>query len=469
MIKKAVIVGGGTSGWMTAACLKHKIPSLEVVLVDKEVSTPVSVGEATLLNFNEFMEISCGFPRHEWVRELDAVPKAGILFPAWGGEDIWHPFTFPYADEDTPLIDAWSRSIKKLRYLLPHDPLVDGHTVDMHDIQSYAYHIDCAKLVTYIQSKLGDRVETINKEVLFAKRDSSNNITQLMFNDYSDIDGDVFFDCTGFKQVLKNDSDPIKLLGRLFCDTAIAGHVDYVDDLHEKTPYVSCPTTEHGWIWKIPLQSRIGTGLVFNRSITDIETAKEYFKNYWNGRVKEDSIKVIDWTPYYDKKMWSANVISIGLSAGFIEPLESTGIAMITEAITKSVSIISGRYFNEHDANLFNSYMVSMFEDSVDFVSMHYDNSIIESEFWKFVRNTYQQSERQKIYIDNMKSTDRSLVEGKPSMFGGSNWIYWMAQLGLSFNEKTYITREYANDLVNNYLTFKDSLPKDNLRPSEFI
>mgnify|MGYP001173180635 FL=1 len=467
MINKVVIVGGGTSGWLTAASVLHKIPNVQVTLIDKEVSTPVGVGEATLLQFDQFMQDECGFDRGEWIAALDAIPKSGILFPDWGGNDVWHPFYFSFVGENLPLCDAWTHTDYDLRSLLVHDPKIFGQNIDLNDMQSYAYHIDCSKLVKFIKKKLEGKIKTIDSEVIFARRDNHNNIIELMLSDHSGVPGDVFFDCTGFKQVLKNDSDPVKLLGRLFCDTAVAGHVDYIDD-SEKNPYVSCPAVDHGWIWKIPLQSRLGTGLVFNRSITSVDEATNYFKEYWSGRVREETVKVIDWTPYYDRKMWSANVISIGLSAGFIEPLESTGIALITEAITKSVQVLSGKVFNEHDADLFNSYMKMMFEGCADFVSMHYDNSKKDTKFWRFVRETYNISDQHQTYIDNMKSCEPSMVTGKPAMFGGANWIYWMIQLGYDFSKKTYLSEEHARDRIDYFLQYKNSLPMNIIHTNQW-
>ena len=184
----------------------------------------------------------------------------------------------------------------------------------------------------------------------------------------------------GLKVFLKK-RDRVDLQGRLFVNTAVAGHVSYLEEgdckckggtNSEKHPYVECPAVSDGWIWKIPLQTRIGSGMLFNRDITDVEDAKDAFVAYWDGRVDRDSLKIIDWTPYYDRDIWQNNVISIGLSAGFIEPLESTGVALITEGISKAVEIIKGRSFDSFDQDLYNSYMISLFETCADFVSSHY-------------------------------------------------------------------------------------------------
>ena len=225
----------------------------------------------------------------------------------------------------------------------------------------------------------------------------------------------------------------------MFVDTAVAGHVPYLEEgdckckggtNSEKHPYVSCPVTDHGWIWKIPLQSRIGSGMVFNREITDPEEAKQYFVDYWDGRVDKDSLKIIDWHPYYDRNIWDKNVISIGLAAGFIEPLESTGVALIIEGVVKAVEILRGRYFNNFDIDIYNAYLINLFENCADFVSMHYDLSTHQSPFWDYVRDTFEPSDYCRVFQDNISGPQTSIIDGKPGMFGGSNWLYWMLQMG---------------------------------------
>ena len=428
-INDIVIVGGGSSGWLTAAAFVNELPFANITLIDKEVSTPVSVGEATLLGFQNFLNNNCGFDPTEYLKELDVGLKGGILFPDWGydGSRVWHPFWFP------PVIDGWSNNKEKnlresmLLYECSMKNMIDKERLG----DSYALHIDCIKLIEYIQRKI--HINLKKSEVKGIKRHRNGNISSLILEDGSKVYGDVFIDCTGFKSILKDRRDRVDLSNRLYVDTAIAGHVDYVYQ-KEFTPYVSCPAVDHGWIWKIPLRTKIGTGLVFNRNITDIEEAKEYFNTYWKGRT--DELKVIDWTPYYDKNMWDGNVISIGLSGGFIEPLESTGLALIVEGIVMFTKLIKTGYYNEYDVDYFNKWMVFGFEQCIDFVNGHYSKSYKDTKFWQYVRDNYKSSETLDFYINNMKSDKKSLIEGKGYIFGGANWIYWLAQMGYDISPK---------------------------------
>tara|TARA_B100001996_G_scaffold215713_1_gene165801 strand:+ start:456 stop:1772 length:1317 start_codon:yes stop_codon:yes gene_type:complete len=426
-VKRVVIVGGGSSGWLTAASLYNN-PALDVTLIDKEVSTPVSVGEATLLNFENWLENHCGFNSEEFLAELDIGLKAGILFPDWGyeGSNIWHPFLFPPGE--------------KHLYECSMNNMVDKNRLE----DSYAYHIDCIKLIEYIKKKI--HINFIQSGVNNIERDDSG-ISSLTLENGEVITADLYVDCTGFKSILKDKRDRVDLSDRLYVDSAIAGHVNYIDE-KEFHPYVSCPAVDHGWIWKIPLRTRIGTGLVFNRTVTDIEEAKEYFSDYWNGRA--DNLRFIDWTPYYDTNMWDKNVVSIGLSAGFIEPLESTGLALIIEGIHVVSRLIRSGYYNQYDIDYFNTFMVFSFESYIDFVNGHYSKSYKDTKFWRYVRDIYKPSKTLEFYINHLNSYDDPIVGGKELIFGGSNWIEWLTQMGYNNSLNTFEPEPTTTkDLVN--------------------
>ena len=443
-INEIVIVGGGTSGWLAAKTLSRRVSFTKVTLIDKEVSEPVGVGEATLLSFKVFLEKVCFFSEREIGECLyycESIKKNGILFPDWGidGNEIWHPFYFgsmvPNGIDRPLLIDAWSlQDTVDIGEIMP-DRIKSGAT--------FAEHINALKLVEYLKNSLLNddshaKINYIQSAVKDINRDE-NGISSLILEDGSVVGGDLFVDCTGFKSILKDKRDRVDLSDRLYVDTAVAGHIDYLDE-KEITPYVSCPAVDHGWIWKIPLRTRMGTGLVFNRNITDPEEAKQYFMDYWDGRLDKDSLKIIDWTPYYDTNQWDKNVVSIGLSAGFLEPLESTGIELILQGITKLSDVLEARWYNNMAVNNFNNYMIDQFETSVDFVNMHYSLSTKDTPFWRYVRDNYLPSETLKIFSDNLSSQEPSIYEAPSSHFiGGGNWVHWMVQLGYSMDKKEYL------------------------------
>jgi hypothetical protein len=457
-VKNIVIVGGGTSGWLAAAYISHNKPHYNITVIDKEVSTPVGVGEGTLLGFQNFM-FNCGFFPADWFFEIDATFKSAIHFPGWGknGSDVWHPFLFPArcSGPEIKLFDVWSadQSYDFKKYCLGlHELSTDYKKVDADQINmgNYAYHVDCGKLVKLIKEKIvGIRnVTLINSEVVDIVRNGAD-IEQLILKNQQTVSADLFLDCTGFKHLLHDCPERVDVSDRLFCNTAIAGHIPYQDIDKELNPYVVSEAVDHGWIWNIPVQTRIGSGLVFNRSITDIEEAKDYFLDYWNHRTTKDKLKVIDWTPYYNNNPWHGNTVSIGLSAGFIEPLESTGVALIITGIEQMMFRLGSDYYSDGDITVYNNIYSAYFEDCVDFVNMHYSTVDKDTKFWNWVKEKYTPNERFKFYAENLESNiDPLVTAGQGYIFSGNNWICWLIQLGFPMGCKISLTDEQVKNIM---------------------
>lgn len=387
-IKKVIIVGGGSSAMLAAAYISNNT-NYKITMIDKPGSSPIGVGEATLINFKPYMD-ACGFDFKEWFDACDATYKTGILFPDWTSKKhVWHPFLMhPY--EDTP-IENFDKNNKN------------------------GFHVDCLKLAKFIKEKIRHKITFIEDTVEY----NSENYVQCENNK---IYADVFIDCTGFKSLL-HYSDNANLSKRLICDTAIAGHVEYENE-EEKRKYVICEAVSCGWIWKIPVRHRIGTGIVFNKRITSAEEAAKIFTDHWKGRVKVR--KVIDWTPYYKLRPWKNNVIALGLSAGFIEPLESTGLALAMEGAYQFVKLTESGYMKQSTRLLYNSIMTSFFEESIDFVAMHYLVSNRKEKFWQEARRL-----KKPVQIDYYNKKLKDPLNYKSSeynFFGGNNWVTWLRQ-----------------------------------------
>ena len=454
-VKDIVIVGGGTSAWLSAAFLSRNIDYVNITLIDKEVGAPVGVGEGTLLNFDKFLKY-CGFNTEDWFDEIDATFKSSIMFPNWGGQDsiIWHPFYLnqEYPEFDSSVYEAWTHhQDRDLHELLPYWSLSVKNNVDTQNLDFYAYHVDCSKLVQWLQKKLEDKITIIKSEVVEIKKNEDDYIESVTLKNGKTVHGDLFVDCTGFKQLLQTKPERVDLTGRLFCDTAVAGHVPYQNIESELNPYVISEAVDHGWIWNIPVQSRIGSGLVFNRNITDIETAKQYFCDYWDNRVTPDNLKVIDWTPYYNKNMWDKNVVAVGLSGGFIEPLESTGVATITLAIYELANRIRPGYFDTIDAEVFNALMSAVYEDAIDFINMHYAQTYFDTSFWNFVKETRIDSPTYLRFKKILESGERFNNHGKGHIFGAANWWCWLLQQEENISPQKNITSETADLILKDW------------------
>jgi tryptophan halogenase len=160
---------------------------------------------------------------------------------------------------------------------------------------------------------------------------------------------------------------------------------------------------------------------------------------------------VLDWTPYYYKDMWSGNKVAIGLSSGFIEPLESTGVAMITAGITQLCNAIREQYVQQLDIDYFNTQMSILYEDCADFVSMHYYDNKRTTPFWNFVKENFKVTERMQFYLDQMKDAKQPLpYDGHyNSIFIGANWTTWFAQMNLEIVARdTGFSQKQARELL---------------------
>jgi tryptophan halogenase len=309
---------------------------------------------------------------------------------------------------------------------------------------------------TYIQSDIKAVIRDGESDDI-----TKSNIKELVLDDGSRITGDLFVDCTGWKQLLIGQ-DNIDLSDRLFIDSALAGRVKYKDPDKEMHPYTDCKAMEHGWRWRIPTRSRMGTGYCFNRSISDPDVVADDFIKHWDNRITKDELKLLDWKPQRCKDFWRGNVVTIGLSAGFIEPLESTGLAlMIRGCENLEESMYNCVYNPQTDVDIYNVRMASTFENAVDYVNMHYDYCEREGKFWDYVRLSHEKSGMQKYMEDQINdptiATDQSGRSG--CFFGGTNWHVWLAQLMPSVPKKTYWYPDTVQivDRWHNYLKKLDS------------
>jgi hypothetical protein len=465
-VENIVIVGGGTAGWLTAAFISHNFPDIGVTVVDKEVGNPIGVGEATLLQFKPFMD-ECGFNQSEWMMETNAGYKAAIMFTNWTekGNDIWHPFFNTRRNmANLPVWELWTKcqDLDFKKYALSsYDVSVDHNSVDFQTMNNYGFHVDCGKLVQYIQKKLENKISIIRSEVVDIEYSGDDIIKKLKLKNESEIASDLFVDCTGFLQVLRKPKKRIDLLGRLFVNTAVACPVPYKDRSAEFRPYAVCDATDHGWLWKIGVANRIGSGMIFNRNITGIEEAKDYFVNYWDHRIEKEKIRVIYWDPYYIEDQWSGNVVNIGLSAGFLEPLESTGIGLITSGATQLANAIRERRYLQVDIDYYNINFKILFEDAVDFISAHYANNKRQTKFWQYVNQTFKPSDRMLYHLNELQSPERPLPwDGRrTAFFGGRNWSLLLIQLGYNVAPRSIdLSEEQCRELVikNYYIHERD-------------
>ena len=229
-LKDITIVGGGSAAWLAAAYIRNNMWDVPLTIIDKEVGTPIGVGEATVLTFPSFLR-ECGLAVTDWFKQIDGTYKSGINFPGWKkpGNTVWHPFYLnrSYIEQAMTQYDVWADLGKRETFqelALPSYKTNIDNKVDIHNAYTtLAYHIDCGKMVKRLQEICQRDMTIIKSEVVNVNRDKEGYIESLGLENGHQHYSDFYIDCTGFGSILKKP-DRVELLGegRLFTNTAVA-------------------------------------------------------------------------------------------------------------------------------------------------------------------------------------------------------------------------------------------------------
>lgn len=404
LVNNVVVIGGGTAGWLTALSIAVHKPNYNIYLIQDPNSMPIGVGESTQPNLTHLIcnKKNIYFDPKEFMSACSGTNKCGIYYTDWHkiGEDYWHPFSYG----DPYIFDAWGAEpeqyYQKKIVEKPHEYSHKKYYEDIHpsyniciknklcDVRSAAaWHIDAIKMVQFLQEKLKHKVTIIepNKIEFFVDDDYPDKIYHVEC-DGSTVKGDIYFDCTGFSRaVMKSVSDCEMIEYHENVDSAFFGKVNYINANEECVAYTHAHAFEHGWMWTIPLQDRMGVGCVFTKNTISKEDCKKMFIDYWDGRIDENEIQNVDFQCGALKKCWVGNVITAGLSSGFIEPLEATSISWCLESVNTFLRLLATDYYDETEIDFYNSTMLNYVNDIFDFIDVHYKLSKrTDSEFWKY-------------------------------------------------------------------------------------
>jgi tryptophan 7-halogenase len=405
-MKKIAIIGGGTAGWMTAAAFaKALIPAgYKVVLVESTGIGSIGVGEATIPTIKSFNAL-LGFDEYDFMKNTMATYKLGIQFRHWGceGNHYFHPFggigvphgPLPfyhywlkaYLQKQTSDLGLFSIATMAARHNKFSPPVSQpGHPLQRLD---YAYHFDASLYAAYLRrfaEKSGvTRIEGIIEHVVTEPEKGFIDSVTLQSGDI--VSADFFIDCTGFNALLieKTLRTGYEYWDKyLLCDSALA-----VQSVGQRAlaPYTRSTAHTAGWQWEIPLQHRNGNGHVYASSYMDDETACRVLLQNSQGEALGEP-RVIRFKTGMRKKMWNQNCVAIGLSAGFLEPLESTSIHLIQAAIVKLITHFPAADFSEADSDEYNRQMADDYRATRDFIILHYKaNRRCDSEFWRYCQS----------------------------------------------------------------------------------
>ncbi|PZR31506.1 tryptophan halogenase family protein [Caulobacter segnis] len=405
-VRKIVIVGGGTAGWMSAAGLAAILKGLPVsiqLIESAEIGT-VGVGEATVPHIRDF-NARVGLDEADFMRRTQATYKLGIEFRDWGekGQSYIHPFgTFGHSIGGVHFHQHWLRARAQAlatgrpfdaleRYSLPvmaaragkfappaSDPRSLGSTYN------YAFQFDAALYALYLRDHAQARgvTRTEGKIVAVDQRPEDGFVTAVVLEDGRRIEGDLFIDCSGFRGLLIEQTlqagydDWTRWLP---CDRAVAVPCASVEP---PVPYTRATADDSGWRWRIPLQHRVGNGYVYCSSYIDDDEAARVLLSKLDGQAQADP-RVLRFVTGRRRKAWLKNVVAIGLSSGFLEPLESTSIHLIQVGISTLLELFPSQGFEAADQDEYNRVMALEFERVRDFLVLHYHaTQRTDSAFW---------------------------------------------------------------------------------------
>jgi tryptophan halogenase len=461
-IKNVVIAGGGTAGWMAAAALSKLMgKNLNITLVESDDIPTVGVGEATIPTLHVFHKL-LGINEQEFMAATNATFKLGISFENWRdvNKDYIHSFGFLGQG-------CWAAGFQHFwlkgrqrgivsdigDYVPEHLGAREGRfAVLANQDLNHAYHLDAglyAKFLRNIAEKNGaNRVEGKISKVNI--NDKNGHIDSLTLASKKVIEGDLFLDCTGFRGLLIEDAlhtgfdDWSHLLP---CDSAIAVQTKTVG---KPVPYTRSIARDSGWQWRIPLQNRTGNGLVFcSKYMTDDEAKKTLLDNVEGELLNEP--RVIKYKTGTRRKHWNKNCIAVGLSSGFIEPLESTGIHLFQRAIVRLMLMFPSNGINENDVNEFNMQASAEAENIKDFIILHYHLTDREdTPFWRYCKNMNVPDTLK--HRMNMFKESGHVFKKAEELFGETSWIQVMMGQGLMPEQYHPIVDLMGDDELKNFL-----------------
>ncbi|ESQ91228.1 hypothetical protein ABAC460_06600 [Asticcacaulis sp. AC460] len=447
-VKKIVIVGGGTAGWMAAAAFAKALGTLDydITLVESEEIGTVGVGEATIpaiLQYNSFL----GLDENDFIRNTNATFKLGIEFVDWRRKDhsYFHPFGLFGHD-----IDGFSFQ----HFYMRHYHQRGGGMFDISKYNAeteaalqgrfgrvksepgkpninYAFQFDAGMYARYLR-RYSENLGVVRKEgkIIQVNQDpESGFVTSVAMDNGMTIEGDLFIDCSGFR-------------GLLIEQTLKTGYVDWshwlpmnrawavpCERTETLTPYTRATAREAGWQWRIPLQHRTGNGYVFCNDFISEDEAREKLLSRLDGKVLKDPM-MLKFVTGRRRLAWNKNVVALGLASGFLEPLESTSIHLVQSGAFKLLALFPRHGINPHIVDEYNRQVEIDYEGVKDFIIAHY--KVTERDDTPFWRHVQQMSipDSLQARFDVFRATSQTLAR-EPELFREVSWVAVMTGQGI--------------------------------------
>lgn len=436
--KKLLIVGGGSAGWIAAAYLNGALndrgnkKNVEITLVESPDIPRISVGEATIPSIAHMLDV-IGVNELEFMKATNATFKQSIKYVNWlenKGESYQHPFSRYTVGPIDKSGELWATSNRKIPFTgaaFPQAMISDMGlapkmlgTWDFGPELKYAYHLNAQKFADYLRDFSIERgVRHILANVKDVDVGENGHIRSVTTDNQQTLSADMFIDCTGFASILIE-----KTLGvgfddcsqYLLSDRACVMQIPY--DTHFPggvRPYTTATALSAGWIWDTPISTQRSIGYVHASDYISKDQAEAELRTYEGGHAKDIPVRFVDFKVGCRAQAWKANCIAIGLSAGFIEPLESTGLYLADLA-----SVMLAEHFPYQSDNMdamayrFNRIMSNRFYEVLDFINMHYClTRRTDTNFWREVQKPHRITDRLKAKLEfwHMKLPSRADFE----------------------------------------------------------
>jgi tryptophan 7-halogenase len=437
-IRSVVIVGGGTAGWMTAAALGNALQhGCAITLVESEEIGTVGVGEATIPPIRLFNQ-TLGIDEHEFVRRTRGTFKVGIQFVDWArvGNRYFHPFgSYGRPFDIVPLHHYWCQARERQQasglddYCMAWALAAAGRfappSTDTRNVLStydYAYHFDASLYAAYLREYAEQRrVTRVEGRVARVNQNGLNGFVEsVQLEDGRALAADLFIDCSGFRGLLIEGALKTGYQDWthwLPCDRAWAVPCES----GEFTPYTRSTARIAGWQWRIPLQHRTGNGHVYASQFMADDAARELLLANLDGKALAEP-RLLRFVTGRRNLFWNKNVIAIGLSSGFMEPLESTSIHLIQAGIAKLLALFPDRDFDAPGIDEYNRIAISEFERIRDFLILHYHlTTRADGELWRYCASMSIPETLQK-KIEHFRRSGRLLAYDM-DLFGPPSWL----------------------------------------------
>ncbi len=412
-VKHVVIVGGGTSGWLAAGFLSRlfgpkTLERLRVTLVESQDIGIIGVGEATIPTLKRTLR-RLDIDELHFMRNVNATCKLGIRFENWHeapgdnpNEFFWHPFGRLPLVRNITAASHWLKQREKAKPL----PFAECFSVypglsarkksprrrenkPYEGAAAYAYHIDATLFGHYLRQVVKERgVNHIVDKVTAVEQDERGYIDHLILENNEPLYGDLFIDCSGFRAMLAEGTMGIRHVSyadSLLCDRAIAIPVPWPEEgPSEINPYTTATALDAGWAWDIPLQSRRGRGYVYSARHATEEQAEAEFRRVIGDEDGALPARHLKMKVGRLERHWEKNCIALGLSGGFVEPLESTAIYMVEMGLQLLALNFPDKSFNADKQKNYNNAMGNLYDHILDFIVYHYCITDREDTgFWK--------------------------------------------------------------------------------------